>query len=62
MPEIEKVQLRLPSRLKRRVDLHRAMTQVSNNDFGIQAIERALDEAGVPQPEEVEKISRPRTA
>lgn len=60
MEEIVKHTVRMPPLLKRRILLHRAVTGINSNRFTLDAIERALDEAGIPK--DASRIKRRNTA
>lgn len=60
MPETERLQIRMPEHTKRRVDLQKSFTRLSNNEFGLRAIEKALDDLGIPA--DVEKLRRRKPA
>lgn len=47
--DVVKHTIRMPPKMKRRLLMHRSMTGIISNKFALDAIERALDEAGVPQ-------------
>lgn len=59
MSETERLQIRMPPQTKRRVDLQKSFTRLSNNEFGLRAIEKALDDLGVPQDVETLRLRKP---